>query len=250
MRISPTVMTGFSLLLLGLPAAAQQAAPAPPAAPSAPTTQGPSAAGMMGGPGMMGGRGPGGMGMMMGSRVMGSDDEDDEDDGGQGRMRRWHYRPEARRTPMQVIINIGPDNRVETEEHGPAGVSARPGWRMMGGEWRGRWMAERVGAHLDDLHDQLQLTADQQPAWDRFASAVRDAVTRMRSGPAGMMQGQGFEQRLAAYETMLNSRLEAVRAIRGALSGLTGSLNDAQKHTLDEEFGDFMPGRFRMQSRW
>ena len=120
----------------------------------------------------------------------------------------------------------------------------------MGGEWRGRSMADRVAAHLDYLHDQLQLTQEQQPAWDRFATAVRDAVPRMRSGPAGMIQGQSLEQRLAAYETMLNSRLEAIRSVRTALSGLTNALNDPQKHTLDEVSAGFMPARSMMGSRW
>ncbi len=222
MRISPTLIAGFSLLLLGVPAAAQQATAPPAASPNPPTAQGPA--------GMMGGRGPGGMGMMMGSRAMrwGEDEDDDA-----GPMRGWRHGPEGRGTPMQIIINIGPDNHVETEKHGWGGVGAGPRGRMMGGEWRGRWVMERVGAHLNYLHDQLQLTPEQQPAWDRFASAVRDAVARMRSGLAGVMQGQSLEQKLTGYETMLNSRLEAVRAIRNALSDLTSSLNDTQKQTLD-----------------
>ncbi len=120
---------------------------------------------------------------------------------------------------------------------------------MMGRDWRGHSMAEHVGAHLDYLHDQLQLTPEQQPAWDRFASAVRAAATRMHPGPAGMMQGQTLEQRLAAQEAMLNARLDAVQSVRTALSGLTSALNDTQKHTLDEVSAEFMHGRSMMQSR-
>ncbi len=152
---------------------------------------------------------------------------------------------------MQIIINIGPDNRVETEERGwRGGEGGGPRRGMMGREWHGRSMADRVGAHLDYLHDQLQLTPEQQPAWDRFASAVRATATRTHPGPAGMMQGQTLEQRLAAQEAMLNARLDAVQSVRAALSGLTSALNDTQKHTLDEVSAELMPGRSMMQSRW
>jgi LTXXQ motif family protein len=244
MRVIPSAIAGLSLLL-ALPVAAQQAAPSTPAAPSAGAPSRPGDAGTMGGTRMMG---RGRMGMMMGSSGTGGGDEDEDD--AAGPMRRWHHGPGDRGTPMQIIINIGPDNRVETEEHGRGGAADGPRWRMMGGEWRGRSMADRVAAHLDYLHDQLQLTPEQQPAWDRFATAVRDAVTRMRSGPAGMIQGQSLEQRLVAYETTLNSRLEAIRSIRTALSGLTSMLNDTQKHALDEASAEFVPERSMMGSHW
>jgi LTXXQ motif family protein len=245
MRIATNVIVGFSLLL-ALPAGAQQAAPNAPASPSAGASQGSPPAGMMGGRGMKG-EGRGGMGMMMGSSGVSSDDEDDADDDA-GRTGRGHHRHEGRSTPMQIIINIGPDYRVETEEHGWGGRGGGSRSGMMGGERRGRMMADRVTAHLDYLHDQLQLTPEQQPAWDRFTSAVRDAVTHMRPGRAGMAQGQGLDQRLAAQEAMLNARLDAVQSVRAALSSLTSALNDAQKHTLDEVSAEFMPGRSMMQS--
>ena len=242
MRTITTVIGGFSLLLLALPAGAQPASPNTPASPSTAAPQGSGSAGMMGGMGMMGGQ-RGGMGMMMGQPPMDAGDEDD--DGGPGRrMHRWRH-GEARETPMQIIINIGPDNRVETEEHAWRGAGReRP---MMGGERRGRSMAEHVHEHLGNLHDQLQLKPEQQAPWDRFATAVQDAVARMRSAPTGMAPGQSLEQRLAARETRLNSRLEAIRAIRSALSDLTGSLTDAQKHTLDEAF---MSGASGMRYGW
>ena len=245
MRTITTVIGGFSLLLLASPAGAQPASPNTPASPSTAAPQGSGSAGMMGGMGMMGGQ-RGGMGMMMGHQPpMDAGDEDEDDDGGSGRRMHRRHHGEARETPMQIIINIGPDNRVETEEHAGRGAGReRP---MMGGEWRGRPIAEHVHAHLDYLHDQLQLKPEQQAPWDRFATAVQDAVARMRSEPTGMAPGQSLEQRLAARETRLNSRLEAIQAIRSALSDLTGSLTDAQKHTLDEAF---MPGASGMRYGW
>lgn len=245
MRIPATAIAGFSLLLLALPAGAQ---PTAPASPSTAAPQESGTAGMMGGMGMMSGQGRGGMGMMMGPGAMGGGGED-EDDGDRGPMHRWRHGPDRRETPMQIIINIGPDNRVETEEHawGGPGVG-RPGWRMMGGEWRGRSMVEHVDADLRYLHDQLQLTSEQQPAWDRFAGTVREAVARLH--PGQMTPGQSLEQRLAAHESLLNSLLEATRAIRSALSGLTGSLDDAQKHILDEVTAALMARAAGMWPGW
>ncbi len=244
MRVSPSAIAGLSLLL-AWPVSAQQAPPNPPAAPSGGVSQASPPAATMGGMRMMGAQARGDTGMMMGSRGMGGDEDEDED---RRPMRRWRDGPEGRGTSMQIIINIGPDNRVETEERGGRGGGGGHQWGMMGREWRGRSMAEHVGAHLDYLHDQLQLTPEQQPAWDRFANAVRDDATRMRPGPAGMAQGQSLDQRLAAHEAMLNSRLEAIRSVHAAVSDLTSALNDAQKHTLDEVSAEFMPGRSMMQA--
>jgi hypothetical protein len=246
-RTITAIISGFSLLLFALPAGAQPTTSNTQPSPSTVAPQGSGSVGMMGRMGMAtdGQRGVG-MGMMMGP-PQGAGDEDDR---GPGPMHRWHD-PEGHGTPMQIIINIGPDNRVETEEHAwRGGGPSRRERPMMGGEWRGRWMAERVDAGLSYIHDQLHVTSEQQPAWDRFATTVRQAVPRIRHSPAGEAPEQTLEQRLAAHEAMLNSRLEAIRAVRSALSDLTGSLTDAQKHTLDEDTAAFMARETRMRAGW
>lgn len=65
-----------------------------------------------------------------------------------------------------------------------------------------------------------------------------------------MTPGQSLEQRLAAHESLLNSLLEATQAIRSALSGLTGSLDDAQKHILDEVTAALMARAAGMWPGW
>ncbi|MCB4823800.1 Spy/CpxP family protein refolding chaperone [Roseicella aerolata] len=237
------LMAGLAGLLFTLPVAAQQATP--PAPPGGTAPRGPGA-GPMGGPGMMGGQG------MMGRAGPQEEDEDEDDRRGpmRGARHGHHHHRGAEAAPMQVIINIGPQNRVEIEERGPRGAGYGPMGerRMMGEAGRGRGMAERVEARLAALREELQLTQEQQPAWDRFAGTVREALGRMRPDPAAMGQAQGLEQRLSAHEARLNARLEAVRSVRGALSGLTGSLTEDQRRRLDEHATAVLPGMGGWQS--
>lgn len=236
-----TIMAGMAALLLSLPVAAQQATPQTPAPPGTPAPRGPGA-GPMGGPG---GQDHGRMGMM--GRPGMHDEDEDEDHGGP--MRGRHHGHRRHGAPMQVIINVGPDIRVEFEEREARGAGmGRMGGPMMRGEMRGRPMADRIGARLDHLRGELQLTPEQQQAWDRFASAVREAIGRARPSFEAMAQAQTLDQRLTAQEGVLTARLEAVRAIRSALSGLTGSLTDAQRRTLDEHAAAFIPGMGRMRA--
>lgn len=253
MRI--TLMAGFASVLFALPVGAQQPTPQTPATPATPgaaAPRGPGGGPMggPGGPGMMGRQGPAGMGMAGGPGMRADDDDDDDDDDRPGRHWRWHH-GRAHGAPTQIIINIGPNNQVEFETGGPRGFRRPGAGPMMGGGWGGPRMAEYVEARLGDLRNDLQLRPDQQPAWDRFAGAVREAAGRMtRPGPGAMAQGQTLEQRLAAHEAALTARLEAARSVRTALSGLTGALDESQRRTLEERGDRLTPGMGRMGARW
>ena len=247
------IVVGAAALLLSWPVAAQQPAQQP--SPQAPPSPGQAAPrGPMGGPGpgpMMGGQGPGGMGMGMANRPSMRDMGDDEDDDGGGRrMHGWHHGGGGD-TPTQIIINIGPNNRVQVqdEEDRRSGDRGRMGPRAMRQAWAGR-PADMVEGHLGYLRDALQLRPDQQPAWDRFAGAVREATGRMRQERMeAMSPAQGLDQRISEYEQALTSRLGAVRSVRGALSDLTGALDETQRRTLDESAGRLMGmGMGRMRS--
>lgn len=230
-------LIGALSLLLAWPAAAQQ----PPAAPPGP------------GPGpVMGAQGgPGRMGMGQGAPMRGIFEDDDDDDGGDRRRgrgyRHHHGHHGGRETPMQIIINIGPNNRVEVEQdedrdwrRGDRGRMGRPG--MMREGMRGG-PAGIADAHLGALREALRLRPDQQPAWDRFAGAVRDAAGRMgRARSEAMSPSQNLDERIASYEAALSSRLEAVRAVRGAFSDLSGALDETQRRTLDDSAAAVMGG--------
>lgn len=243
------IVVGAAALLLSWPVAAQQATPQTPPSSTPTTPRGP-----MGGPGpMMGGQGPASM-MGAGNRPDMRDmmDDEDDDDGDHGRrMHGWHHGG-GRDTPTQIIINIGPNNRVqvEDEEDRRFGDRGRMGPRAMRQAWAGR-PADMVEGHLGYLRNALQLRPDQQPAWDRFAGAVRDATGRMRQERMeAMSPAQGLDQRISEYEQALTSRLDAVRSVRGALSDLTGALDETQRRTLDESAERLMGmGRMRGDRR-
>lgn|GEM_PF-4350740 len=245
-----TILTWAAALLLTWPAVAQQTPPQPPAVPSPAAPRGPMGGqGPGGGMGMMGGQGPGmgmmggqvpgaGMGMMGGRSGM--RDADDDDDGWPRRGGRRGMRD----APMQIIINIGPNNRVEVEDEEERGY--RRGARGMGGRMGPRdeaGPARFADAHLGVLRGALQLRPDQQPAWDRFAAAARDAAgSMMRAHRQAMSQPRSLDERMAIYESALSARLDAIRALRSALGSLTAVLDESQRRTLDDAADGFGPG--------
>jgi hypothetical protein len=87
---------------------------------------------------------------------------------------------------------------------------------------------------LDHLRTRLQLAPEQQAAWVRFAQAVEHSLARVHPDFTETPDPMP-EQTLAAHGDMLNSNLEAIRAIRYAVSELKRSLSGAQKRILDEE---------------
>jgi LTXXQ motif family protein len=254
-------------LLVAVPVAAQQATPQAPAPSDSAGAQEPGAGprGALGEPGTgnnegpesmgkMSGHGPVGTGMMDRPKTRGTDDEDD-DDNRVGRMRpRSHVG--GHRAPVQVIINIGPDNHVEVEEQEARGARIGPKREAMmtGSEAHSGAMASGVKTRLVYLRKELRLTPEQQPAWNRVANAVlagavRDAVARMHSSLDQTAEGQPpLERRLNAYEAVFTARLEAVRALRDALSELTRTLDEAQRRTLDEHADAFYLEMNQMQA--
>jgi hypothetical protein len=258
------IVVCITALLIAVPVAAQQATPQPPVLPESGGAQepdtGPKANSSESGTAngerppsadKIGGQGSVGMGTMDRPRTR---DADDDDDNHMSRMRpRIHGG--GYRTPMQVIINIGPENSFEVEEHEAQGsrTGPKPEASTTGSEERGGAMADGVETRLIDLRKELQLTPEQQPAWNRFASAVlagavRDAVARMQPSGRTAEGQQTLERRLNAHEAVLTARLDAVRTMRGALSDLTGALSEAQQRTLDEHATAFVPGMTRRQA--
>lgn len=227
---------------------AQTAPPAtqPPATPGAGAPGSAPGAGPMGAPGMM----MGGQGMMGPGGMMGTPDES-----GRRRMMMMHHG--AGGAPMNVIINVGPGIRVETEDgaaRGGRGVGMAPPGEagMMGPGMMGMMMGpqggamgpdslrhfERIDAHLAYVRAVLRVTDAQAPQWNAFADAARAAAGRLRQAYAQAIQAtqqpttapQQLERRIA----LLSAQVEAMRAFAASAEPLYAALSDAQKRTADD----------------
>lgn len=106
----------------------------------------------------------------------------------------------------------------------------RMGGGMSGGMGSGMGMPGNA-ANLDTLKDALKLTAEQQPAWEKYAEVVRrrsEARDKMRSA-----MHNGTVEHGAMHETMAAFQREAAKEIGQAREQLSAVLNAEQRQVLD-----------------
>jgi predicted lipid-binding transport protein (Tim44 family) len=152
--------------------------------------------------------------------------------------------------------------------HHPAQAQAAPiapggmdmkgsaGGGMMGGADMGRMMAMMHGGMMDGgmmggmplrhvegrlafLKTELKITPAQEPQWTKFSDTVRSTAKTAQAAMPAMMQGGGEQaptasDRLGHYEKRLASRLETVRALKGAFDPLYATFSDEQKKAANE----------------
>jgi LTXXQ motif family protein len=91
-----------------------------------------------------------------------------------------------------------------------------------------------VGAILD-------LTAQQEPLWDKYRQAMLDSATKLRQVCLDNLASSPAEatalQRRDRMEKMLTARLDALHATRPALEALYQSLTPEQREALDRPRG-------------
>lgn len=99
----------------------------------------------------------------------------------------------------------------------------------------------RIEQRITDLHAKLQITAAQQPQWDRF-------IDVMRANARNMVQG--FDARVLAlpsmtavdsmqsYATMATAHADDMQKLVPAFKALYLTMSDDQKHVTDKVFLD------------
>ena len=115
-----------------------------------------------------------------------------------------------------------------------------PMMRMMMGQDGMHVMAEHIEGRLAFLKTELKITDAQAPHWDAFAQAMRDNATVMQAMPRAMMEknkAATVADKLAAGETMLAARLEAVRKLKAVADPLYNALNADQKEIMLNPMG-------------
>jgi len=108
---------------------------------------------------------------------------------------------------------------------------------MMQGGMMGGMPLKHVEGRLAFLKAELKITPAQEPQWTKFADTVRGTV-KSEQGAMPMKQSGAQPSTapdlLGRYEKALTSRLETVRALKGAFEPLYNSLSDEQKKAADE----------------
>jgi len=101
-------------------------------------------------------------------------------------------------------------------------------------------MGAMVEGRLAYLKGELNITAEQQSAWDAYAAAVTDRVELMQGiheGMAKTMQSGTATERMDARIAGMEAMLESLKAMKPATDGLYAALRDEQKALADELIG-------------
>ena len=101
-------------------------------------------------------------------------------------------------------------------------------------------MGAMVEGRLAYLKGELNITAEQQPAWDAYAAAVAGRVELMQGMHEGMaktMQTGTATERMDARISGMEAMLESMKAMKPATDGLYAVLKDEQKAVADELIG-------------
>ena len=119
----------------------------------------------------------------------------------------------------------------------PEADSGMPVMRMMMGHDGMSMMAKHIEGRLAFLKTELKITDAQLPLWNAFAQAMRDDASTTQAMPHPMMEmnkAATLRDKLAARETILTARLEAVRKLKAAADPLYAALTADQKKTADD----------------
>ncbi|MEO7495226.1 MAG: Spy/CpxP family protein refolding chaperone [Massilia sp.] len=111
-------------------------------------------------------------------------------------------------------------------------------------------MAEFFAARTAKLHDTLQLTAAQEPAWTAFVASIKPPAAQNRPD-FGAFKGLTLPEREAKQIELEKQRIAAREARLPALNGLYAVLSPEQKLVL-EKAQRHMAGAMhaRMGHRW
>jgi protein CpxP len=112
--------------------------------------------------------------------------------------------------------------------------------------------AERVEAHIADLHRQLKITADQEPKWTAFAQVMRDNAQKLDTLHQQRRDNQSNMSAvddLRSYRDIAQARAEEAQALVAAFESLYDSMTPDQKKNADMVFAKAQGPRGRTPAR-
>lgn len=100
-------------------------------------------------------------------------------------------------------------------------------------------MPPHVDDRINQMHQRLHITAEQQPSWDAFAQAMRDnaaASAQAYQDRAAHLQTMTATENLHSFAQMEQTRAQGLQGLASSFDTLYAGLSDEQKHTADTMF--------------
>jgi hypothetical protein len=100
-------------------------------------------------------------------------------------------------------------------------------------------MPPHVDDRINQMHQRLHITAEQQPAWDAFAQAMRDnaaASAQAYKDRAAHLPTMTAVENLRSFAQMEQTRAQGLQSLASSFETLYGGLTDEQKHRADMMF--------------
>lgn len=110
-----------------------------------------------------------------------------------------------------------------------------------------RAAADFIEARIKSLHDQLKITAAEEPKWSAVADAMRDnekAVAALVAERAKKSKTMTAIDNLRSYQAIAKAHLNGIEKLLPAFEALYAEMPDTQKKLADEVF-DRRPTRPR-----
>jgi periplasmic protein CpxP/Spy len=107
--------------------------------------------------------------------------------------------------------------------------------------------ADRAETRVKQLHDQLKITAAQEPQWKAVAQAMRDDAAAMQSAIDKRKANRGKMTAiddLQSYAEITETHLAGLKKLIPAFQALYDTMSPEQKKNADATFGH-PPGRSR-----
>jgi hypothetical protein len=98
---------------------------------------------------------------------------------------------------------------------------------------------EHVDDRIESMRRRLQITPQQEPAWDTFAQAMRDNATTAAQAyrdRAAHLQTMTAVENLRSFAQLEQTRAQGLQGLATSFETLYGQLSDEQKHTADAMF--------------
>lgn len=128
---------------------------------------------------------------------------------------------------------------VAAEPEGANSPMAPPAAQTEAGPANQQNMEARVNQHIKDLHAKLQITAAEEPQWQKFAQTMRANARNMDQAfdnRIDQLQSMNALQNMASYSHIAEQHAKDVKALLPSFEALYASMPQSQKQNADQVF--------------